>query len=107
MRRFNGFESAYPDLRETTFAQAPRLRLTRCPECSVGHVMWTAGPGESLQRLDHMRPGRFAYARGRKAYTVGPCNSSRCEEVLGRYRSQARFTALHKIVREARYGRWI
>jgi hypothetical protein len=84
-----------------------KLRLTRCPECSGGYIAWTTSPGGGLQRLDHMRPSTFSYARGRKAYTVGPCNSSRCEEVLGRYRSEARLAALRKIVREARYGRWI
>jgi len=84
-----------------------RLRLTRCPECDGGHIVWTVGPGGSLRRLDHMRPSQFGYARGRKAYTVGGCNSAWCEEVLGRFRSEARLTALRKIVREARYGRWI
>lgn len=83
------------------------LRLTNCPECNGGYVVWTTDPAGNLRRLDHMRPSSVRYARGRKAYTVGPCNSSRREEVLGRYRSEARLTALRKIVREARYGRWI
>lgn len=83
------------------------LRLTHCQECAGGTVVWTTGPAESLQRLDHMRPSRFRYARGTQAYTVGGCNSAWREDVLGRFRSEARLTALRKIVREARYGRWI
>lgn len=84
-----------------------KLRLTNCPNCDDGCAVWTTGPGGSLRRLDHMRPSSFLYGRDRKAYVVGPCNSSRCEEVLGRYRSEARIAALRKIVREARYGRRI
>lgn len=84
-----------------------KLRLTRCPNSCGGHIVWTAGPGGSLRQLDHMQPSQFSYARGRKAYTVGGCNSAWREDVLGRYRSEARLTALRKIVREARYGRWI